>query len=101
MDKIKQTLIQSLEDNLSHKGMSIELSTNITESESPDYFNVYDELKKENLNIYNDGKSYDELTFLETVLDMLKKGEIDLVINETATEKHINYLKILGDAIQK
>jgi len=96
MNKIKQTLIKSLRDTLDFKGISIESSKDILNSE---YINIYEERINDNIDIYYRGASMNNLLFLDTILDMLKNEEIDLIINENATEKHTKYLNKLSNSI--
>lgn len=96
MNKIKQTLIKSLNDTLDFKGISIEISKDNLNSE---YINIYEERNNDNIDIYYKGGSMNKLLFLDTILAMLKNEEIDLIINETATEKHTKYLNKLSNSI--
>lgn len=102
MENFKEALIKALDDFLENKGASIRISKDILKTDHFVYID-FDDYKHEDsgLEFFVKPSAMDEMLLLYTLLGMLKIGEAEIIFNESATKKNINYLMKLTEAINK
>jgi hypothetical protein len=100
MDLIK-CLSQTLYNNMNHKGMSITLSSELTEDINLSYIDVDEEIQNGNIETCINAGYLNEYLFLHTFLKMLDNKEINVSISDNATDKNVKYLEKLSKSLEK
>lgn len=90
---ISKHLLKSIRDSLDNKGLSIELS----KSFEKDYFDVNEEVEKDNIRTYLSAEIMDSHMFLYTFAKMLQNNEIEIIFKENTSEHDKNYLEKLSE----
>jgi DNA-binding response OmpR family regulator len=88
---LNKSLSEGIKNALEFKGISIEIADNYMEK----LFNLEEQQKTDNIRLSVNIDCYDGRLFLDVVKDMIENGEIDIILTDKATERHVEYLNKL------
>ena len=88
---IKKKLVKSINENLNHKGLCLELKLDFNKK----YFVLDKEIEADNVRASIQSGYLDSYMILHKFWKMLSEDKVDIVFNEKATKHDLDYLEKL------